>query len=137
MHSKGNHKQDERQLSEWEKIIASESETEVAQSCPTLSDPMDCSLPGSSVHGILQTIVLEWIAIPFSRGSSRPGDWTWVSCIVDRRFTVWATREVLFNLRRFHLIMSLISQIEFVNVCRNLNIQKQSILTRHIWILTA
>ena len=54
---------------------------------------MDCSLPGSSVHGILQAIVLEWIAISFSSESSRPRDWTQVSRIVDRRFTVWATRE--------------------------------------------
>ena len=45
----------------------SESESEVAQSCPTLCDPMDCSLPGSSVHGIFQAIVLEWIAISFSK----------------------------------------------------------------------
>ena len=45
----------------------------VAQSCPILCDPMDCSLPGSSVHGILQARLLEWIAMPFSRGSSRPG----------------------------------------------------------------
>ena len=44
------------------------SESEVAQSCPTLSDPMDCSLSGSSVHGIFQATVLEWIAISFSRG---------------------------------------------------------------------
>jgi len=50
--------------------IEEESESEVAQSCPTLCDPMDCSLPGSSVHGIFQAIVLEWIAISFSRGSS-------------------------------------------------------------------
>ena len=42
------------------------SQSEVAQSCPTLSDPMDCSLPGSSVHGILQARVLEWVAIAFS-----------------------------------------------------------------------
>ena len=45
-----------------------------AQSCPTLCDPMDCSLPGSSVHGIFQAIVLEWIAISFSRGSFQPRD---------------------------------------------------------------
>ena len=45
-------------------------ESEVAQSCPTLSDPMDCSLPGCSVHGISQARVLEWGAIAFSRGSS-------------------------------------------------------------------
>ena len=70
-------------------------ESEVAQSCPTLCDPMDCSLPGSSVHGIFQARVLEWIAISFSRGSSQTRDWTWVSRIVDRRFTVWATRDVL------------------------------------------
>ena len=44
------------------------SETEVAQSCLTLCDPMDCSAPGSSVHGILQARTLEWVAIPFSRG---------------------------------------------------------------------
>ena len=56
---------------------------------------MDCSLPGSSVHGIFQARVLEWIAISFSRGSSQPRDQTRVSCIVDRCFTIWATREVL------------------------------------------
>ena len=42
------------------------SESEVAESCPTLSDPMDCSLPGSSIHGIFQARVLEWVAIAFS-----------------------------------------------------------------------
>ena len=50
---------------------------------------MDCSLPGSSVYKIFQAIVLEWIAISFSRGSSQPRDWTQVSRIVDRHFTVW------------------------------------------------
>ena len=65
----------------------------VAQSCPTLCSPMDCSLPGTSVHGILQARVLEWVAIPFSRGSSRPRDQTWVSHIAGRFFTVWVTRE--------------------------------------------
>ena len=61
-------------------------EIEVAQSCPTLCDPMDCSLPGSSVHGIFQAIVLEWIAISFSRGSSQPRDRTQASCIAGRFF---------------------------------------------------
>ena len=70
-------------------------ESEAAQSCPTLCNPMDCSPPSSSVHGIFQAILLEWIAISFSRGSSRPRDQTQVSCIVDGRFTVWDTREVL------------------------------------------
>ena len=64
-----------------------------AQLCPTLCDPMDCSSPVSSVHGIHQAI-LEWVAIPFSRGSSQPRDGTWVSCIAGRFFTIWATREV-------------------------------------------
>ena len=66
----------------------------VAQLCPTLCDPMDCSLPGSSIHGIFQTRILEWVAISFSRGSPRPRDWTRVSRIVGRRFAIWATREV-------------------------------------------
>ena len=69
------------------------SESEVAQSCPTLFDPTDCSLPGSSLHGILQARVLEWVAISFSRGSSRHRDWTLVSRIPGRRFNLWATRE--------------------------------------------
>ena len=68
--------------------------SEVAQSCPTLCDPMDCSPPGSSIHGIFQARILEWVAISFSRRSSWPRDWTWVSHIVGRRFTIWATREV-------------------------------------------
>ena len=63
------------------------------RSCPTLCDPLACSLPGSSVHGILQARILEWVAIPFSRGPSQPRDWTQVSCIAGRFFTVWATRE--------------------------------------------
>ena len=63
-----------------------ESKSEVAQSCLTLCDPMDCSLPGSSIHGIFQARVLEWVAISFSRGSSRPGDETCVSLIVGRCF---------------------------------------------------
>ena len=54
---------------------------------------MDCSLPGSSVHGILQARILEWVAIPFSRGSSQPRDQTQVSCIVGRFFTIWVLRE--------------------------------------------
>ena len=53
---------------------------------------MDCSLPGFSIHGIFQARLLEWVAISFSRGSSRLRGWTWVSHIVDRFFIVWATR---------------------------------------------
>ena len=69
--------------------------SEVTQSCPTLCDPVDCSPPGYSVHGILQARILEWIAISFSRGSSRPRDRTQVSCIASRRFNLWATSEGL------------------------------------------
>ena len=72
-----------------------ESESEVAQSCPTLCDPVNCDLPGSSIHGILQARILEWVAISFSRGSSRPRDWTRVSRLAGRRFNLWATREAL------------------------------------------
>ena len=68
------------------------SENEVTQLCPTLCDPMDGSLPGSVVRGIFQARILEWAAISFSRGSSQHRDRTRVSCIADRRFTVWATR---------------------------------------------
>ena len=111
--------------------------SEVAQSCPTLCDPLDCSPPGSSVHGdspgkntgvgchaLLQGIfptqgsnpglphcrwslsclsyqgsprILEWVAYPFSKGSSQPRNQTWISCIAGRFFTVWATRETLLG----------------------------------------
>ena len=65
-----------------------ESESEVRQLCPTLCNPMDCSLPGSSIHGIFQARVLEWVAMPFSRGSSRPRVRTQVSHIISRRLAV-------------------------------------------------
>ena len=63
-----------------------EGEGEVAQSCPTLCDPVDRNLLGFSVHGILQARILEWTAISFSRGSSQPRDQTQVSRIGGRRF---------------------------------------------------
>ena len=55
--------------------------------------PMDCSLPGSSVRGIFQASILEWVTISSPRGSSWPRKWTWVSCIAGRFFTNWVTRE--------------------------------------------
>ena len=67
----------------------------VAQSCLTLCNPMGCSLPGSSVHGILQARILEWVAMPFSEGSFWPRKQTHVTWIVNRFFTVWAIREVM------------------------------------------
>ena len=65
----------------------------VTQLCVTLCDPEDWSPPGSSVHRMPQARILEWVAIPFSRGSSRPRDRTQVSSIASRFFTSWATRE--------------------------------------------
>ena len=67
--------------------------SEVTQMCPTLCDLVDCSPPGYSVHGILQARILEWVAISFSRGSSRPRDWTQVSRVAGRHFNLWATRK--------------------------------------------
>ena len=63
----------------------------VIESCLTLLHPMDCSLPDSSVHGILQARILEWVAIPFSRRFSWSRDQTQVSCTAGRFFTVWST----------------------------------------------
>ena len=69
----------------------------VAELCPTLCHPMGCSSPGSSIHGIFQARILEWVAIAFSRGSSQPRDETWVSCTAGRFFTNWATREAPYK----------------------------------------
>ena len=74
---------------------------------PTLHNPMDCNLPGSSVHGISQARILEWVTILFSRGSSWPRDQTWDSCIAGRFFTLWTTREALFNIEPVSSVQSL------------------------------
>ena len=63
----------------------------------TLCNPMDCSPPGSSAHGISQARILAWLSIPFSRGSSPPRDQTQVSCIAGRFFTIRATRKALLS----------------------------------------
>ena len=65
----------------------------VAQSCTTLCNPMDYRPPGSSVHGIFQARILQWAAAPFSRGSSQPRDWTLVSRIASRFFSILANWE--------------------------------------------
>ena len=62
------------------------------QLCPTPCSSTDCSPSGSSIHGILQARILEWVAISLSRGSSRPRDWTQVSHVAGRFFTIWATK---------------------------------------------
>ena len=79
----------------WTALSGSENLGKVsgAQPCPTPGDPMDCSPPGSSAHGILQASILERVAIPFSRGPSLPRGWTVVFHIACRFFPVWATLE--------------------------------------------
>ena len=82
----------------------------VTQSRPTLCDSMDCSPPGSSVHGILQARILEWDTIPFCRGSSWPRDRTQVSSIEGNFFIIWATREA-------HSINTPVSHFSHVWLC--------------------
>ena len=98
----------------------------VSQWCPTSWNPTNYSPPGPSVHEILQARILEWVAIPFPKGSSRPRDRTWVSHIAGRFFTVWTTREALTCIqqwrhsttkniinrkRNFQLILSFVSAV--------------------------
>ena len=73
--------------------------------CPTLCNPMDCSLPGSSVHRILQVRIPEWVAISFSRGSSWPRARTQVSRIGGRRYNLWATREDMRHKQQLNKIL--------------------------------
>ena len=95
----------------WQKAImkGKERKMEVVQSCLTLCDPVDCSLPGFSIHGILQARILEWVVISFSRGSSRLRDRTPVSCIAGRCFTLWGHNlydRVIISLRSIWLIVN-------------------------------
>ena len=93
--------------------VESEVKVFIAQLCPTLCDPMDCSLPAFSAHGISQSRILKWVTIPFSKGSSQPRDGTQVSCTEGRFFTIWTTRETfcipssvqkctLYSVQKFH-----------------------------------
>ena len=97
----------------------------VAKSCPTLCDSMDCSPPGSSLHGILQARILEWVAIPFSRGSSWPRDWTRVSCIGTQILYHWAIWEAPTEL-------SEISKLE--RPCRPTLLPGEAIWAEHLSI---
>ena len=76
------------------------SESEVTQSCPTLSDPLDCSPSGSSVHGISHERMLGCVAISSSRGSSQPRDQTCISCIVRQVLNHCTTREIPLSLSK-------------------------------------
>ena len=86
--------------------------SEVAQLCPTLCDPVDCSPPGSSIHGTLQARILEWVAISFSRVSSRPGDQTLVSRIVGRLYQLSHQESQNNHILLFHFVYLLL-----VNTC--------------------
>ena len=87
------------------------SESEVAQSCPTLSDPMDCSPPGSSVHGIFQARALEWGAIAFSRLSSSSS--SIMFSVVSHQLTISpVVTEVLFPPQPHHLLLSLVFSMQ-------------------------
>ena len=92
------------------------------QSCLTLFNPVDGSLSGSSVHGLLQVRILEWVAIPFSRGSSQPRDQIRVSPVAGTFFTVWVIREALVNMTK--LILNPVDQhrgiIALDNICKAL-----------------
>ena len=77
----------------------------VAQSCLTLCGPMDCSLPGSSVHRIFQAKILEWVAISYSRGSSQPRDQTRISCVSC------ISRQILYCCATWEACEALVVQI--------------------------
>ena len=95
----------------WEGLLQPWKGNLLAQSCPILFNPVDCSLPGSSLHGTLQARILEWVAISFSRRSSPSRDWTWVSCIAGRLFTVWATREATTLLKLNYFLKTLLASL--------------------------
>ena len=98
----------------------------VTQSRLILCDPMGCSPPGSFLHGILQARKLEWVAIPFSRGSSWPRDQTHVSCFAGSFFTVWATRK--FLILPYPLTNDQRAFI-FLKALRNPTVKKSTLLT--------
>ena len=97
--------------------------TESLPSCLTLCNPIDYSPPGSSVHGILQAIILEWVSRPWSKGSSQPRDWThisYVSCLGNLVLYHWVTRHNV-SLKRRHLLKIL---------SRGLKVHRHSHLSR-------
>ena len=121
-------------------------ESEVAQSCLTLFNPMDCSLPGSSVHGIFQVRTLEWVGISFSRASSPPREQTQVSHIAGRLFAFWATKQLVLFAQLFngekHLqfnvsIVQVNIELSVMNLISLLTVTHYSIWLMDMWpILT-
>ena len=82
-----------------------ESESEVTQPCPTLCNPMDCSLPGFSFHGIFQARVLEWVAISYSRISSQPRDRTQASLTITNSWSILKLMSIESVMSSNHLIL--------------------------------
>ena len=101
------------------------------QLCLTLCDPIDGSPPGSAVPGILQARILEWVAISFSRGSSRPRDWTQVSRIAGRLFTVWATGEYFSE---YDTILFVFHFFNFIRLSENVQSYFRDFLTWQFYI---
>ena len=97
----------------------------VTQLCPIPCDLMDCCPPGFSIHGILQAIILEWVAIPFSRRSFWPRNWTWVSRIAGRFITVWATRKSP------NLSFSSVQSLSRVRLCNPMNCSMPGLPVHH------
>ena len=98
----------------WTILLWIKKWSEVTQSCPTLCDPVDCSPPGSSIHGILQARILEWVAISFFRRSSWPKDQTQISHIAGRHFNLWATREACVQIP-LSIILGLYLEVELLD----------------------
>ena len=111
--------------------------------CLTLCDPMDCGPPDFSVHGILQTRILEWVAMHSSRASSQSRDQTQVSCIAGRFFTTWATREAHSSLsnhinrqRKAQTISQRCKVLVFYQNTTTINEKWENILLSRIWMLS-
>ena len=83
---------------------------------------MDCSLPGSSFHEVLQTTILEWVAIPFSRGYSWPIDWTWVSCIAGG-----------FSTFIIYLSFSVLTSLSMI-ISRSIHVTANGIISFFLWL---
>ena len=98
-----------------------------------LYNPMDCSPPGSTIHGILQGRILEWVAMPSSRGSSRPRDWTLVSCIADRFFTAKRLGKLLRSFSVWNAWFEVAFQPKLSTLHEVMCVRVFSALSLHCW----
>ena len=100
----------------WQEYTEKGKESEVAHLCLTICDPMDCNLPGSSAHGIFQAGILVWVAISFSRASSRPRDRTYVSCIAGEFFTAEPPEMPIYFYVIYYIYVSYLCVYVFMSV---------------------